>query len=77
MDYNDICRKTGAGQFCKDSENAKHDTLTGCLYDDNLTLSELVVYKCRSVRKFKVRASGLCQMPLADFSVHGKQSGNL
>lgn len=40
VSYDEICSQAGTGKFCLDSEDAKHDLLSGFLYDDGSFLFE-------------------------------------
>lgn len=40
VSYDEICSQAGTGKFCQDSEAAKHDLLSGFLYDDGSFLIE-------------------------------------
>lgn len=40
VSYDEICSQAGTGKFCQDSEAAKHDLLSGFLYDDGSFLFE-------------------------------------
>lgn len=62
VSYDEICGQAGTGNFCRDSETAKHDLLSGYLYDDgsfsfegNLALTGSTTYEagyqvCRAVK---------------------------